>query len=142
MGDHEVPDPELVLPDPRPAATAVLVDTLRNRGVSILRTGVPMLWGYVLTWMASTVPALKTILERPEVVGFSSAITFALALGWYALMRYLEPRLPAWLTRVVLGANARPAYVDPQRPPSPPSPPSTPIAVRGDVVGDFPGSQW
>ncbi len=92
--------------------STVIVDRVRDYGVSLLRTGVPIAWGYVLTWLVGLIPALQPMLERPEVIGLSNAITFALALGWYAVMRWVEPRLPAWLTRIVLGANAAPTYVE------------------------------
>lgn len=106
------PDP---FPRPVPAGTfrsTVLVDRVRDYGVSLLRTGVPIAWGYVLTWLVGLIPALQPVLERPEVIGLSNVITFGLALGWYAVMRWIEPRLPAWLTRIVLGANAAPTYVE------------------------------
>lgn len=31
--------------------------------------------------------------------------------GWYAIWRILEPRLPDWLTRVVLGSAVAPSYL-------------------------------
>jgi len=103
-GPTAVPSPSI--------RSTVLVDRVRDYGVSLLRTGVPIAWGYVLTWLVGLIPALQPVLERPEVVGLSNAITFGLALGWYAVMRWIEPRLPAWLTRIVLGANAAPVYVE------------------------------
>ena len=110
IGPFSVPAPRAV-----PAGSiesTVLVDRVRDYGVSLLRTGVPIAWGYVLTWLVGLIPALQPVFERPEVIGLSNVITFALALGWYAVMRWVEPRLPAWLTRIVLGANAAPTYVE------------------------------
>lgn len=107
--DALYPDPSLPAV---PVRSTMLVDRVRDYGISLLRTGVPMAWGYLLTWLVGLIPALQPVLERPEVVGLSNVITFALALGWYAVMRWVEPRLPAWLTRVVLGANAAPVYVE------------------------------
>lgn len=91
-----------------------------NLGISLMRTGVPLAWGYVLTWLASAIPAVAPVLERPEVVGASSAITFALALGWYGVMRWLEPRLPDWFVTLVLGWSTAPRYNVPAPRPLPP----------------------
>jgi hypothetical protein len=84
---------------------------ISNLGISLMRTAVPLAWGYVLTWAASAIPVLVPVLERPEVVGASSAITFALSLAWYGLMRWLEPRLPNWFVTLVLGWSTAPRYV-------------------------------
>jgi hypothetical protein len=111
--------------------STALVERVRGWGISVLRTAVPGAWGYVLAWLASQIPVLEPVLERPEVVGASGAITFGLGLGWYAVMRWVEPRLPAWLTRVVLGANARPLYVDGHHLDAI----GTPSRVRGDLRG-------
>jgi MFS superfamily sulfate permease-like transporter len=51
--------------------------------------------------------ALTTLLQSEVVLGL--LVTVAIAV-WYALARWLEPRLPDWLTRLVLGSAAAPTY--------------------------------
>lgn len=82
---------------------------LRNWGLSWIRTGVPILWGYFLTFLATRAPAIHELLGNPYILG---AVVGAVTLAWYALVRWLEPRLPAWLTRLVIGAATPPLYVE------------------------------
>lgn len=87
---------------------------MSNAAVSFLRTAVPVLWGSLVTWFAETLPGANDFLASVGVdlasegtVLWVSGVAIAL---WYALWRWLEPRLPAWLTRIVLGSNQRPEY--------------------------------
>jgi hypothetical protein len=91
-------------------------DNATDFGVSWIRTAVPVAWGSFLTWVASQVPGLEPVLNQPAAVGFSVVLVGVLTAAWYALMRKLEPMLPPWLTRFVLGANRRPTYPDPDAP--------------------------
>ncbi|HUX70401.1 MAG TPA: hypothetical protein VMV41_07825 [Cellulomonadaceae bacterium] len=76
--------------------------------VSVLRTAVPSVWGALIAWVLTVVPL-------PHVVGVfltsKSGVVAALAIvGWYALWRRIEPHLPAWATRLVLGSSRAPSY--------------------------------
>lgn len=76
-----------------------------------LRTIVPSLWGSLLAWLlinAAWIPdTVDTWLASEPTV----AVIVSLTIGaWYALWRWLEPRLPAWFTRLVLGSNLTPTY--------------------------------
>ena len=89
---------------------------LNDKAVSYLRTFVPIVWGYVVTFVLGHIPAAKSLLDglgidltSPLVVG---GVVSVVTAAWYALMRWLEPKLPAWLTRIVLGSNSTPTYVD------------------------------
>jgi hypothetical protein len=84
---------------------------LRDWGLSWIRTGVPVLWGYLLTFLATRFPAIHELLGNPAIM---AAVVGAVTLVWYAVVRWLEPRLPAWLTRIVIGANTPPQYVEGQ----------------------------
>ena len=84
---------------------------LSDRVVSLLRTVVPVIWGSAIAW-------LLTVISLPAPVsGFLTSQTDVVVVvaiaGWYAGFRWLEPRLPAWLTRVVLGSNQTPTYAAP-----------------------------
>jgi hypothetical protein len=90
--------------------TAEAAAKVRNWGISVLRTAVPVAWGYILTWVATNVPAVADIVADPRAQAVSALITGALTVAWYALMRWLEPRLPGWFTVLVLGWNVAPKY--------------------------------
>lgn len=90
--------------------------TLSDRAVSYLRTAVPIAWGtlvtYLLGWLAPHLPGeLGPLLV--DALGGEAAVTLVVALAiaaWYAVWRVLEPRIPAWLARVVLGSSSTPVY--------------------------------
>ena len=81
---------------------------------SILRTVVPLLWGSFIGWLLGLIPALEPL--RETLLGYGDfAVPFIGALitgAWYALWRWLEPRLPDWLTRILLGSAKAPTYDD------------------------------
>lgn len=76
-----------------------------------LRTVVPTLWGGLIAWLlvhASWIPVeIAEYLKSDPVVVVVSGLA---VLAWYALWRKVEPRLPAWFTRIVLGSNLSPTY--------------------------------
>jgi hypothetical protein len=79
---------------------------------SILRTVVPALWGAFIGWAIGLLPILEPHREALLEYGTPlSAIVAAVLIGaWYAFWRWLEPRLPDWLTRAVLGSAKTPVY--------------------------------
>ncbi len=89
--------------------------SLKDWGISVIRTGVPLIWGNLLVFLAAKFPAVGELLADPQVVGLSAILVAVVALAWYALMRKLEPHLPPWLTRIVLGSNQPPAYLTPRQ---------------------------
>jgi hypothetical protein len=84
--------------------------------VSFLRTAVPVLWGSFGTWFAATLPGVNDFLLSVNIDLSSEStvlwVSGAAVVLWYAFWRWLEPRLPAWATRLVLGSNQRPSYGD------------------------------
>ena len=83
-----------------------------NLLTSIIRTLVPALWGSVITWLLGVAPALAPL--EGQLLGLADLavpIITAVIVGlWYAFWRWLEPRLPDWLTRTVLGSAKAPSY--------------------------------
>lgn len=79
---------------------------------ALLRTIVPALWGAVITWLLGLVPAFAPL--EAQLLGmselFTPIITAVLIGAWYALWRWLQPRLPDWLIRAVLGSAKTPSY--------------------------------
>ena len=86
---------------------------LRDVGTSIIRTVVPAAWGSLLTWLVTQIPALEPVLNEAGMTGLGSVLAATLIGLWYALFRSIEPKLPAWLTVLVLGSNREPVYRGP-----------------------------
>jgi xanthine/uracil permease len=99
-----------------PAINPDQPESVQDFGVSWIRTTVPVIWGSFLTWVASQVPGLEPVMNQPAAVGFSVVLVGVLTVVWYSIMRKLETVLPPWLTRIVIGANRRPVYIDPDAP--------------------------
>jgi hypothetical protein len=80
--------------------------------ISIIRTTVPYAWGLIITYLLSLLPGVTPSLlpAVPVILGWGPVIAAAIATAWYALMRKIEPKLPAWLTVIVLGSNTPPVY--------------------------------
>lgn len=81
----------------------------RNRALSLARTVVPVLWGALLTFLATRLPGVHSFVAAQETI-LIPALEAVITGAWYALFRWAENHLPAWLTRIVLGANAQPVY--------------------------------
>lgn len=79
---------------------------------SILRTVVPALWGSLIAWLVGVLPLLAPL--EAQLLGLAEVIlpvlTAVIIATWYAFWRWLEPRLPDWLTRAVLGSAKTPTY--------------------------------
>lgn len=79
---------------------------------SILRTVVPALWGSLIAWLIGALPILAPL--QSDLTGLADVLlpvlTAVIIAAWYAFWRWLEPRLPDWLTRAVLGSAKAPVY--------------------------------
>lgn len=84
-----------------------------DRVTAYLRTATPIAWGWLIAQAVTAWPGLPDVavdaLSTPEM---STAVTAAAVALWYLLWTAIEPRLPAWATRIVLGSNHRPSYTD------------------------------
>lgn len=92
--------------------TSPPTNPVSNYVVSLLRTWVPVAWGSLLAWGVTQVPALEPYLNAEGMVAIGGALAGLLTGLWYLLWRTVEKKLPAGLTRFLLGANSRPVYVD------------------------------
>ena len=90
-----------------PAPTDPGPPSLRDRGIGWLRFAVPAAWGLLLTFLATRAPAIHDYLDSPYIL---NGAQLAVAAAWYALFRRIEHFIPAWLTRLILGANTPPVY--------------------------------
>ena len=94
--------------------------SLSDYVTSVIRTAVPVLWGALITYLITLVPAVAHVVDPSNVVGLGPAVAAVLGAAWYALMRKVEPKLPTWLTVIVLGSNNQPTYVAPTPAAAPP----------------------
>lgn len=82
---------------------------MSDRLVAWVRTVVPTLWSAVVAWLVSLglPPAITE-----AIAGLGDVLVVPVVLGAvYALLRWLEPRLPAWLAVLLLGSPRTPVYV-------------------------------
>jgi hypothetical protein len=108
---------------------------------SWLRTVVPGLYSTaitaLLTWAAVEVPWLISVLDAlhidPLAPGTVLAVVALVLAAWHALWRRVEPHLPDWLTRIVLGSAASPVYIRSIR--------TGPGIVAGRVLSDSEAAQ-
>lgn len=84
---------------------------LGDKVASLLRTAVPAAWGAIVTLLLGVTTKLPQEvadwLNSPLAI---SAVTSVVMVLWYALWRRLEPRIPDWLTTLVLGYAMAPTY--------------------------------
>lgn len=81
---------------------------MSDRLRSWLRTTVPAVWSAIVTYLA-TLGAPQSLVDALGDAGPTLVVPLILG-AVYAGLRALEPRLPAWLTRVLLGSARRPVY--------------------------------
>lgn len=80
--------------------------------ISVLRTVVPYVWGLFIGWLILVVPVLQPLEKELLSIG-TLALPILIAVisaAWYAFWRWLEPKLPDWLTTAVLGSSKAPQY--------------------------------
>ena len=91
-------------------------DELSDRAVSLIRSSVPALWGWLvaqlLAWLATVLPSdlagqVADALSTPAVIALATTVA---TIAWYALWRWGEPHVPAWVIRLVLGSARTPTY--------------------------------
>ena len=89
-----------------------LGDTVRERALAYVRTGVPALVGALLTWLATRIPAvfdvLNTVAPGWEMLVYSIVSAFVI-LAYYALARWLGKRWPK-IETLMLGSSKTPTY--------------------------------
>lgn len=88
---------------------------MSNRLTAWVRTVVPGLWSALVAWLVKLgVPPAVT----DAVAGLGDALVFPAALAAvYALLRWVERRLPKWLAVVLLGSARTPVYGRQHSPP-------------------------
>lgn len=72
----------------------------------------PVLWGSIVAFILQFVsPEInETVAQALNSEPVNAAVTALIIFAWYALWRKLEPRLPDWATKLVLGSEKAPTY--------------------------------
>lgn len=84
---------------------------MSDRIVSLIRTWVPIAWGWILAQILPHLPWLpESVVTWLSGAAGQAAVVALVSAAWYALWRWLEPRIPDWLTRLVLGSAQAPTY--------------------------------
>lgn len=80
--------------------------------VSLLRTFVSWAWALFIGWLLVAVPIFQPFEEA--LLGLSElalpVLVAVIGAAWYAVLRWVEPRLPNWLTAALLGSSKAPVY--------------------------------
>jgi len=80
--------------------------------VSLLRTFVSWAWALFIGWLLIAVPIFQPFEE--SLLGISElalpVLIAVIGAAWYAFCRWIEPLMPDWLTRTLLGSAKAPAY--------------------------------
>lgn len=93
-------------------------ETLRELVPSLLRTGVPSLWGvalaHIATFLTGRLPEsiAEPLLELLSSGAVEKVLVAVCILAWYLAWRRFERLVPDWLVRIVLGSAAAPVYPD------------------------------
>jgi hypothetical protein len=83
--------------------------TVSDYLLSVIRTAVPAGWGALAAWLAS----IGVDAGAEANVAAVTFLTGAAVALYYAGVRALEPKLPAWLRVVLIGAARKPEYAAP-----------------------------
>lgn len=82
---------------------------MSDRLVAWLRTVVPALWASLVAYLVSELGLSESLAGFLDGLGQQLVVPAVLA-GVYALLRWLEPHLPNWLTALLLGSARPPTY--------------------------------
>lgn len=85
---------------------------MSDKVIAWLRTVLPTGWSALVGWLVTLgIPSGVTDeLSKPGTTAI--VVTVAVAVV-YPLLRWVEPHLPSWLTRLFLGSPATPTYQAP-----------------------------
>lgn len=75
---------------------------------STVRTVVPALWASLVVWLTH-LGLPQSVLDAVSGLGAQVADLVALAVV-YGFVRFIEPHLPDWMTRLLLGSAKPPTY--------------------------------
>lgn len=93
-----------------PREVKARASSLPDLVVSLIRTAVPGAWGALIAWLLTVAPLDPDGVLVGWLRGQTEFVVLAVIVLWYALWRWLEPRIPAWLVALVLGSAATPTY--------------------------------
>lgn len=78
---------------------------------SVIRTVVPAGWAMLIVWLTH-LGLPQSVLDA--VSGLGGQVTDLVAMAVvYGFVRFIEPHLPVWITRVLMGSARPPMYIPP-----------------------------
>jgi len=83
--------------------------TLTDYLLSVIRTAIPAGWGALAAWLTSV--GIDAGAEAN--VGLTTGLTALAVAVYYAIVRAVEPKLPAFLRVLLFGAARKPEYAEP-----------------------------
>lgn len=83
---------------------------MKDYVASLLRTAVPTAWGIAITSLLAAFALPEYVVEFLNAPATIALVTTAVITGWYAVWRWAEPHIPAWLVTAVLGYAKAPTY--------------------------------
>lgn len=78
---------------------------LGDYGWSVLRTVLPAVIGAVVGWLVA-----RQIVSPDDAPQVTASVTVVIQGAWYALARWLEPRVPSWVTSLMGVVGKPPSY--------------------------------
>lgn len=93
---------------------------MTDKVTALVRTVVTAWWASVVTWLVGLgipAPAADWLHGALDVIVLPTVLAVV-----YAAIRWVEPRLPVWLRRVLAGSTRTPTY--------------TPLQQRATLTGD------
>ena len=83
---------------------------MNDRVVSWIRTAIPGLWATLISYLATRFAFPDEVVDWLGGPATVAVVVWLVLALWYALWRWLEPRMPDLLTRLVLGSARAPRY--------------------------------
>ncbi|TDP97635.1 hypothetical protein [Labedaea rhizosphaerae] len=88
------------------------MDTLNDKVVAWLRTVWPIAWAALIAWLVTRIPVLAPVAGWLDGLG-DQVLTLVIGAAVYPLLRWLESKVPSWLSRILMGSAKQPTYVPP-----------------------------
>jgi len=82
---------------------------MSDRLTAWLRTIVPVLWSAVVAWLIVKIPGVGAFADQLNDLG-AELLVPVVSGAVYAAFRWLEPHVPDWLSRILLGSARPPTY--------------------------------
>lgn len=87
--------------------------SLGDYGMSVVRTVVPTAVGATVAYLVSKGVDIDVLPDVDEEQTLTTGAVIVSGWAWYALARWIEPRVPSWVTTVMGLVGKPPTYPEP-----------------------------